>query len=88
MLLTWGVDGKVCVWDSYSVEEVHSPLFTLVSHSNYPIYSLDITETRTPDGTSSSDEQAGDGANNKLHIALGGGTEGGFLGMPVYLYDV
>lgn len=75
------MDGKVCVWDSYSVEEVYSPLFTLVSHSNYPIYSLDITETI------SSDEQADDGAN-KLHVALGGGTEGGFLGMPLYVYDV
>ena len=88
MLLTWGVDGKVCVWDSYSVEDVHSPLFTMISHTNYPIYSLDVSENGSPNRTGTSEEQADGGANNKLHIALGGGADGGFLGVPVYLYDV
>mmetsp|Transcript_14180 Transcript_14180/g.25635 ORF Transcript_14180/g.25635 Transcript_14180/m.25635 type:complete len:80 (-) Transcript_14180:143-382(-) len=79
--MTWGVDGKVCVWDSYSVGEVLNPLCTLVSHSNYPIYALDVT-----DGGTSSKAQASD--TRKCCIALGGGSDGGFLGVPAYIYDV
>ncbi|KAL9184269.1 hypothetical protein ACHAXT_002355 [Thalassiosira profunda] len=75
LLMSWGVDGKVCVWDSYSVGEVLSPLCTLVSRSDYPIYALDIANS-------------GAGEDQKVHIAAGGGTDGGFLGVPVYLYDV
>ena len=77
LLLTWGIDGKVCLWDSFSVGEVFVPLCTLISHLNYPIYALDITGAKA---------QAGD--TPKVHIALGGGAEGGFLGVPAYLYDV
>lgn len=71
LLLTWGVDGKVCAWDSYSIGTVTSPLCTLISHlKNYPIYALDITEGET-------------------HIAIaGGGDDGGFFGIPIYIYDV
>ena len=79
--MTWGVDGKVCVWDSFSVGEVLSPLCTLISHSDYPIYALDVT-----DKGENSKAQAGE--MQKVHIAVGGGSEGGFLGLPAYLYDV
>jgi len=79
--MTWGVDGKVCLWDSYSVGEVLSPLCTLISHSNYPIYALDITNE-------GSNSKSGAGEMQKLHIAVGGGADGGFLGVPAYLYDI
>jgi WD40 repeat protein len=70
LLLTWGVDGEVCVWDSYSIGTVTSPLCTLISHlKNYPIYALDVTDGET-------------------HIAIaGGGDDGGFFGIPIYIYD-
>jgi WD40 repeat protein len=71
LLLTWGIEGTVSVWDSFSVGEVMSPICTLVSHADYPIFALDITETGT-----------------KKSIAVGGGKEGGFLGVPAYIYDV
>ena len=71
LLLTWGVEGKVSVWDSYSVGEVMSPICTLISHTDYPIFSLDITQT---------------GA--KRSIAIGGGKDGGFVGVAAYLYDI
>jgi WD40 repeat protein len=71
LLLTWGVDGKVCVWDSYSIGTVTTPMCTLISHlENYPIYALDITDGET-------------------HIAIaGGGDDGGFFGIPIYIYDL
>mmetsp|Transcript_11025 Transcript_11025/g.23915 ORF Transcript_11025/g.23915 Transcript_11025/m.23915 type:complete len:508 (+) Transcript_11025:152-1675(+) len=81
LLMTWGVDGKVCVWDSYSVGEVLNPLCTLVSHSNYPIYALDATDCGPSSKAQASDKQ-------KIRIALGGGSDGGFLGVPAYIYDV
>lgn len=40
LLLTWGVDGRLCVWDSYSQGNIHAPMATLVSNANYPIYSV------------------------------------------------
>jgi hypothetical protein len=46
--MTWGVDGKVCVWDSCSIGTVTSPICALISHLNkYPIYALDITKGET-----------------------------------------
>lgn len=81
LLMTWGVDGKVCLWDSYSVGEVLSPMCTLISHSNYPIYALDITEYG-----SNSIPQADE--NQRVHVAVGGGADGGFLGVPAYLYGI
>ena len=71
LLMTWGVDGKVCVWDSFSIGTVTSPICTLISHlKKYPIYALDITKGET-----------------QIAIA-GGGDDGGFFGMPAYVYDI
>lgn len=71
LLLTWGIEGEVSVWDSYSVGEVMSPICTLISHTDYPIFALDVTQN----GTNQS-------------IAVGGGKEGGFLGVAAYIYDI
>ena len=75
LLLSWGIDGKICVWDRSSEGEVHEPITTLVSKTDYPIYACDVTE-----GT----EDAAIGSR----IAMGGGNDGGFLGVPAFLYDV
>lgn len=67
LLLTWGIEGNVSVWDSFSVGEVMLPICTLVSNTDYPIFALDVTEKS---------------------IAIGGGRDGGFLGVAAYLYDI
>lgn len=74
VILTWGVDGKVCVWDSCSQGMVTSPICTLVSKSSYPIYALDCIRSKEISGS-------------EKCLAIAGGSEGGFVGVPVYLYD-
>ena len=72
------MDGKLCLWDSNSRGEVHGPIKVLISKSNYPIYTVDVTENIEYEG------------NEKVYarIAVGGGRESGFLGIPAYLYDI
>jgi len=74
LLLSWGVDGKLCVWDSRSRGEIYQPIATLVGKSDYPIYAVDVAE-------------AAEGALIG-RIAIGGGNDGGFLGVPAFIYDV
>ena len=74
------MDGKVCLWDSYSIGEVHSPLCTLISQPNYPIYALDLLVGG--DYVKDSAEQG----RHLLHMAIAGGAECGFCGVPVYLH--
>ncbi len=75
MLLTWSVDGSLCLWDSYADGQVGAPLAVLRSNSDYPIYTVDVLEdNRTK--------------SNKLNcVAIGGGREAGFMGMPLSLYN-
>ena len=69
LLLSWGVDGRLCVWDSRADEEIDEPIAVLVEKPDYPIYAVEVR----PSGV----------------IALGGGgSEGGFVGIPAYVYDV
>ena len=82
--MTWGVDGKVCLWDAFSMGEISDPLCTLVSNTNYPIYALDITTEENVDSASQEPESD----KTKMHIAIGGGTDGGFLGVPAYMYII
>lgn len=42
LLLTWGVDGRLCLWDSYSQGNIHAPIATLVQNADYPIYAVDV----------------------------------------------
>ena len=76
LILTWGVDGKVCVWDAASQGVVTSPICTLVSKPDFPVYALDYcTNNKAPD--------------SKGCLVIGGGSsDGGFLGVPLYLYDI
>ena len=50
----------------------------LVANEDYPIYAVDVTgwKAETEDDKCIS------------HIAVGGGRESGFLGNPLYIYDV
>ena len=64
--------------------DISNPLCTLVSHTNYPIYALDITAEENVDSAS----QGSGSGKTKIHIAIGGGTDGGFLGVPAYMYII
>ena len=84
VLLSWGVDGRLVLWDSCSEGQVRAPLAILKNYNDdddddditrgnhsgnsYPIYAVDV---------------------NAKNVAVGGGgTDGGILGIPVYLYDL
>jgi len=93
LLLSWGIDGRVCLWESWSLGQIHEPLAILVSRSEYPIYAVDVIEEELSRSKNlAKTEEAGqdDVAARALttRIAVGGGRDGGFIGIPVYLYDV
>ena len=82
LVISWGVDGRLCLWDSHSDSNIHAPLSTLVAKSDYPIYAVDIdTHHSTGNGDSKRIARIGCGGG-------GGGDGVGFLGVPVYLFDV
>lgn len=81
-LLSWGVDGKLCLWNGNAIGNVTSPLAVLISKSDYPIYAVDIHENFTCDKKEDTEN------SNVATVAAGGGVEGGFIGVPVYLYDI
>jgi len=83
LLVSWGVDGKICVWDSYSQGQIGTPISVLVSKGDYPIYAVDVFENHSRNGSSAS----ADTKPLKSIIGAAGGTEGGFIGLPIYLYD-
>ena len=64
LLVSWGVDGKLCVWGSHSQGNVYRPIANLKDDSKYPIYALDISSS---------------------NVAIGGGSDGGFIGTPLFL---
>lgn len=93
LLISWGGDGRVCLWDSHSAEEIDGPLAVLWDNNNdrkgdgYPVFALSITPKKVVG--SSTDGNAESKSNNMLSIAIaGGGTTGGFLGIPVIVQDV
>ena len=45
---------------------------------------LDITAEENVDSAS----QEAESDKPKMHIAIGGGTDGGFLGVPAYMYII
>jgi hypothetical protein len=67
LLVSWGVDGSLCLWDAMAQGNVHSPISVLKHDSNYPIYAVELSENC---------------------LAIGGGMDGGFVGVPVYLFSV
>ena len=77
-LISWGVDGKICAWDSTMSGHVTTPLITLVDRPEYPAYAVDISYKG----------KISENGEVKLHLSIGGGSGGGFIGVPAYLYDV
>eukprot|EP00586_Coscinodiscus_wailesii_P022550 CAMPEP_0172520384 /NCGR_PEP_ID=MMETSP1066-20121228/291969_1 /TAXON_ID=671091 /ORGANISM="Coscinodiscus wailesii, Strain CCMP2513" /LENGTH=818 /DNA_ID=CAMNT_0013303131 /DNA_START=108 /DNA_END=2564 /DNA_ORIENTATION=- len=73
-IISWGIDGRLVLWNSYSRGQVDAPLTILCSRPDYPIFALDILPSSPYE--------------NIARFAVGGGRDGGFLGIPVYLYDV
>jgi WD40 repeat protein len=67
LIVSWGVDGRLCLWDSHSHGQIHAPISTLISRQDYPIYAVDVSHSV---------------------LAVGGGRDAGFLGVPLYLYNV
>ena len=68
LLISWGVDGRLCLWDSRSEEgDVDEPLAILLDRPDYPIFAVDLFLA-------------------KGLIAVGGGADGGFIGIPAYVY--
>eukprot|EP00980_Cylindrotheca_fusiformis_P013564 scaffold3467_cov118-Cylindrotheca_fusiformis.AAC.1 len=69
LLVSWSVDGSLCLWDSHSQGNVQAPMAILKQQDdNYPIYAVEVYK-------------------NSCMIVAGGGSEGGFIGIPVYLYS-
>lgn len=74
LLLTWGVDGRLVLWDSYSSGQIHAPIRILVDNEDYPIYAVDHFSCSKD--------------NRKSFIVSCGGREAGFIGVPFTLYDL
>ena len=49
----------------------------LLSKSDYPIYAVDMMQSNTTNA-----------ANEKSYLSVGGGRDGGFLGVPMYVYSI
>jgi len=69
LLLSWGVDGKICMWYSQSQGNIYDPVAVLREDSNYPIYAAAL---------SGSEED----------LVVGGGSDGGFIGVPLHFYNI
>jgi len=65
LVVSWGLDGNLCLWDSNSTGNVKQPLAVLKNDNEYPIYAVEVS---------------------KDCVAVGGGRDGGFVGVPLYLY--
>lgn len=74
LLLTWGVDGRLVLWDSYWRGQIRAPLGTLVNNPDYPIYSVGLFESQD--------------ANVSSVIVTCGGRETSFIGVPFSLYNI
>ena len=44
LLLSWGIDGRLCVWDSYIRGNIRSPIAILEQSTDYPIYAVDVSK--------------------------------------------
>lgn len=68
LLVSWGSDGRLCLWDAKANTEVHEPLRVLLYKPDYPIYAVNVRPERM--------------------VVAGGGSESGFIGIPMYIYDL
>ena len=40
-LISWGVDGRIALWDAQAVDELDAPIATLQNDPEYPVFNLD-----------------------------------------------
>jgi len=78
LVVSWGVDGRLCLWDSSSQGNISQPIRTLLSQDDYPVYAVDVATVPT----------AAAQPDIMWRVAVGGGRDGNFLGIPVFLHDV
>jgi WD40 repeat protein len=69
LLLSWGVDGKICLWYSQSHGNIYDPIAILKDDGDYPIYAAEVSPS-------------------ERNVVVGGGSEGGFIGVPVHFYGI
>lgn len=55
ILLSWGVDGRLCLWDAFAEGEAHGPLAILLARQSYPVYSVCLRSGRVGVGGGGSD---------------------------------
>lgn len=83
LILSCGVDGRLCLWDSKSEGNIVAPLSTLLANPAYPLFTVDILHF-----DSSKSENKEPSEKLQATIACGGGRTGGFIGIPIQLHDV
>uniref|UniRef100_A0A7S4JFF3 Anaphase-promoting complex subunit 4 WD40 domain-containing protein n=1 Tax=Odontella aurita TaxID=265563 RepID=A0A7S4JFF3_9STRA len=83
LLLSWGSDGKLCIWDSSAIGQVGTPLSVLLSQQNASLFAVDIAFTEKEEVDSSGKTSLKDKT-----VALAGSSDVSFLGVPVQLFDL
>lgn len=73
LVLSWGSDGRLCLWDGNCDEELDAPLALLRDYQeDYPIYCV----------------AASDAPTNRAVVMAGGASNTTYVGVPVYLVDL
>jgi WD40 repeat protein len=73
LLISYGSDGRICLWDSGSIGEIHEPIAVLWDNNlsvhprseGYPIYALSVTTPSHVTNTSSDSAVGDDGGSIK-----------------------
>ena len=93
-MLSWGADGKLCLWDSYSEGQIGQTMSVLASNAEYPLYAVDVREFDENEDSNETSikntdvKRAGTKQRTISSFAVGGGRDAGFIGVPVKIYDV
>ncbi len=91
LLLSWGVDGRLVLWDSFSQGQVRAPLAILKSYNDggdeNDHHGDSTTSTTTTNTKNPYPIYTVDVSDTSVAVG-GGGNDGGFLGIPVHLYDL
>uniref|UniRef100_A0A7S4AKL3 Uncharacterized protein n=1 Tax=Pseudo-nitzschia australis TaxID=44445 RepID=A0A7S4AKL3_9STRA len=69
LLISWGIDGKLCLWHSKASGNIYDPVAILKDDGSYPIFAVEISRS-------------------ERNLVVGGGSEGGFIGVPLHFYSI
>ena len=81
LLISWGIDGKLCMWYSKSHGNIHEPVAVLKDDKEYPIYAVGATASKLNKTAERPQQQ-------KTVAVCGGSAESGFIGTPFHLYKI